>query len=237
MLEMALLIDGDNASPIHLKAILKICDRYGHSSLRRVYGDWSKSNLDGWKAYLLSAGLQPVQQFACTTGKNATDIAMVIDAMDLLATGRFDGFCLVSSDSDFTPLAIRLRQQGVAVLGFGENKTPASFQKACTIFNSLALSEKPAPLSVSPALKTQALTVKPTHVKQELEPLLRKAFNRAATADGWISLGTLGQKLREIKTDFRPNDYGSAELNKLLKQADYVELDGNAHNIRARLKA
>lgn len=236
MLNMALLIDGDNASPNYLKAILETTARYGRTSLRRVYGDWSRPNMEGWRAFLLTDGLQPVQQFACTAGKNATDIAMVIDAMDLLATGRFDGFCLISSDSDFTPLAIRLRQHGAQVLGFGEGKTPQSFQKACTVFTVLTPPVKPATTVKQQALKPQALTVKTAPMKTGLEPLLKQAFSRAAMVDGWVSLSALESNLREIDKTFRPGDYGAAELQKLLKQITYVELDGSAQNIRARLK-
>ena len=128
---LALLIDGDNASPKIVNGLLAEVAKYGVASVRRIYGDWTKPNLGGWKSCLLEHSIQPIQQFAYTTGKNATDTAMVIDAMDLLYSGRFDGFCIVSSDSDFTRLAQRLRESGQIVYGFGEHKTPKSFVAAC----------------------------------------------------------------------------------------------------------
>src|SRR5690349_13536380 len=131
---LALLIDGDNASPKIVAGLLAEVAKYGSAGVRRIYGDWTKPNLGGWKAVLLEHSIQPIQQFAYTTGKNATDGAMIIDAMDLLYTGRFDGFCIVSSDSDFARLAARIREQGVTVYGFGERKTPRPFVTACDKF-------------------------------------------------------------------------------------------------------
>ena len=131
---LAILIDGDNASPRIVAGLLAEVAKYGVAVVRRIYGDWTKPNLAGWKASLLEHSIQPIQQFAYTTGKNATDGAMIIDAMDLLFTGRFDGFCIVSSDLDFARLAARLREQGVTVYGFGERQTPRPFVTACDKF-------------------------------------------------------------------------------------------------------
>ena len=131
---LALLIDGDNASPKIVAGLLAEVAKYGAAGVRRIYGDWTKPNLGGWKDCLLEHSIQPIQQFAYTTGKNATDGAMIIDAMDLLYTARFDGFCIVSSDSDFARLAARIREQGVTVYGFGERKTPRPFVTACDKF-------------------------------------------------------------------------------------------------------
>ena len=131
---LALLIDGDNASPKIISGLLAEIANYGTASVKRIYGDWTKPNLNGWKECLLEHSIQPVQQFAYTTGKNATDGAMIIDAMDLLYTGRFSGFCIVSSDSDFARLASRIREQGITVYGFGERKTPRPFITACDKF-------------------------------------------------------------------------------------------------------
>ena len=131
---LALLIDGDNASPKIVAGLLAEVAKYGVAGVRRIYGDWTKPNLSGWKDCLLEHSIQPIQQFAYTTGKNATDGAMIIDAMDLLYTARFDGFCIVSSDSDFARLAARIREQGVTVYGFGERKTPRPFVTACDKF-------------------------------------------------------------------------------------------------------
>src|SRR5215469_2655800 len=131
---LALLIDGDNASPKIVAGLLAEVAKYGVASVRRIYGDWTKPNLTGWKSCLLEHSIQPIQQFSYTRGKNATDSAMIIDAMDLLYTGRFDGFCIVSSDSDFTRLAARIRESGLIVCGFGERKTPEPFVAACDKF-------------------------------------------------------------------------------------------------------
>lgn len=139
---LALLIDGDNASPKVDSGLLAEIANYGTASVKRIYGDWTKPNLNGWKECLLEHSIQPVQQFAYTTGKNATDGAMIIDAMDLLYTGRFSGFCIVSSDSDFARLAARIREQGVTVYGFGERKTPRRFITACDKFVYVASKHK-----------------------------------------------------------------------------------------------
>ena len=236
MIDMALLIDGDNASPSYLEQIFEMTRHYGRVSMRRIYGDWTKPSMEGWKACLLAHGLQPIQQFACTTGKNATDIAMVIDAMDLLNTQRYNGFCLVSSDSDFTPLAVRLRQQGAQVLGFGERKTPSSFQMACTAFTILNLPARSVLAPKPQALRSQAPNAVMKSSKTDLEPLLRQAFSQTSAPNGWVALGELGHKLREVEKTFRPGDYGATELNKLLKQITCVELNGDAQNMRVRLK-
>ncbi|WP_020184399.1 NYN domain-containing protein [Methylopila sp. 73B] len=153
---LALLIDGDNASPKIVEGLLAEIATYGTASVKRIYGDWTKPNLGGWKQCLLEHSIQPIQQFAYTTGKNATDGAMIIDGMDLLYTGRFDGFCLVSSDSDFARLASRLREQGVLVYGFGERKTPRPFITACDKFVFFDVLAQPGGLAVPAPAKTPA---------------------------------------------------------------------------------
>src|SRR5690349_650254 len=150
---LALLIDGDNASPKIVAGLLAEVAKYGVASVRRIYGDWTKPNLGGWKSCLLEHSIQPIQQFAYTTGKNATDGAMIIDAMDLLNTGRFDGFCIVSSDSDFARLAARIREQGVTVYGFGERKTPRPFVTACDKFVYLDVLQQNGESDAAPAAK------------------------------------------------------------------------------------
>src|SRR5712675_1721250 len=144
---LAVLIDADNAQPSRIEELLAEVAKYGTAHVKRAYGDWTGTNLRGWKDHLLAQSIQPIQQFAYTTGKNATDAALVIDAMDMLYSGRFDGFCLVSSDSDFTRLAARLREQGVDVYGFGEQKTPESFRQACRrfVYTENLLPEAPKP--------------------------------------------------------------------------------------------
>src|ERR1700722_18831466 len=154
---LALLIDGDNASPKIVIGLMAEIANYGVASVKRIYGDWTGPNLKGWKQSLLEHSIQPVQQFAYTTGKNATDGAMIIDAMDLLYTGRFDGFCIVSSDSDFARLAARLREQGVTVYGFGERQTPRPFVTACDKFIYFDVLQPPhATPPATPAAKAAA---------------------------------------------------------------------------------
>src|ERR1700720_3960326 len=153
---LALMIDGDNASPKIVVGLLAEIANYGVASVKRIYGDWTGPNLKGWKDCLLEHSIQPVQQFAYTTGKNATDGAMIIDAMDLLNTGRFDGFCIVSSDSDFARLAARIREQGITVYGFGERKTPRPFVTACDKFIYLDVLRPDAEPDAAPAAKTAA---------------------------------------------------------------------------------
>src|SRR5882757_2163190 len=150
---LAVLIDADNAKPSIIEGLLAEVAKYGTAHVKRAYGDWTGTSLRGWKEQLLDQSIQPIQQFAYTTGKNATDAAMVIDAMDLLYSGRFDGFCLVSSDSDFTRLASRIREQGVDVFGFGAQKTPESFRQACRrfIYTENLLPEAPAADRPTPA--------------------------------------------------------------------------------------
>src|SRR5215467_4650701 len=164
--KLAVLIDADNASPAAIEGLLAEVAKYGTAHVKRAYGDWTGTSLRGWKEQLLDQSIQPIQQFAYTTGKNATDAAMVIDAMDLLYSGRFDGFCLVSSDSDFTRLAARIRESGLTVYGFGERKTPKSFVVACDKFiyvENLSHAESaaaPVGLPARPAARTSATQLK-----------------------------------------------------------------------------
>src|SRR6201986_655518 len=160
--KLAVLIDADNASPAAIDGLLAEVAKYGTAHVKRAYGDWTGTSLRGWKEHLLDQSVQPIQQFAYTTGKNATDAAMVIDAMDLLYSGRFDGFCLVSSDSDFTRLASRIRESGLTVYGFGERKTPKPFVSACDKF--IYLENRTPPQAAAPAGATGAAVSPPTPV-------------------------------------------------------------------------
>ncbi len=178
---LALLIDGDNASPKIISGLLAEIADYGIASVKRIYGDWTKPNLNGWKECLLEHSIQPVQQFAYTTGKNATDGAMIIDAMDLLYTGRFSGFCIVSSDSDFARLAARIREQGVTVYGFGERKTPRPFITACDKFvyvDVLGASTEDQVLVKSPTnvavQRPQKVRLRPREKRLRLEQLVER---------------------------------------------------------------
>lgn len=207
---LALLIDADNSNPARLADLLAEIAKYGNASVRRAYGNWTSGHLGGWKAGLLSHSIQPIQQFNYTTGKNATDSAMIIDAMDLLYAGHLDGYCIVSSDSDFTRLAARIREQGLTVYGFGERKTPQAFVAACDKFiytENLGseASAKPKPASTS-KLKRDA----------KLDALLAEAIDAASDDEGWAHLGAVGSNLQRLASDFDTRSYGFAKLKDLI---------------------
>lgn len=243
--QLAVLIDADNASADIVEGLFEEIAKYGIASVKRIYGDWTGPQLGGWKKTLLDYSIQPIQQFAYTSGKNATDSALIIDAMDLLYTRRFDGFCLVSSDSDFTRLAARLREEGQEVIGFGQQKTPKPFVKACDkfIYTELLRSEPapaetpPAPQVVvaAPANSTPAKPASPapaTPVKQKA-PLdfIAKVIEDNSDEDGWVHLGALGQNLSKLRPDFDSRLYGYAKLSGLIKaHAQRFELDERGGN-------
>jgi uncharacterized LabA/DUF88 family protein len=225
---LAILIDGDNASPKIISGLLAEVANYGVASVKRVYGDWTGTNLKGWKECLLEHSLQPMQQFAYTTGKNATDGAMIIDAMDLLYTGRFSGFCIVSSDSDFARLAARLREQGATVYGFGERKTPRPFITACDKFvyfdvlGGEAAEAEPATAVQTPAIKAPAAApAKPVRKPPQLDKtalaMLTTAVKASADEDGRANLGQVGSHLAKQSPDFDARNYGFARLSDLAK--------------------
>ena len=229
----AILIDADNTSPRIAAGLFEEVAKFGEASVRRIYGDFSGQRLKSWAEILPKYAIDPYQQFAYTTGKNASDIALVIDAMDLLHSGRLDGFCLVSSDSDFTRLASRLREQGADVYGFGEQKTPESFRQACRRFiyteNLLpeaqvaAPEEEPSPKALQPP--SAAI------------PILNKAIEQMETEDGWVGLGVVGQRLANIASDFDPRTYGYRKLSDLVRKTgafDLEQQEGRSMRIKAR---
>lgn len=231
---LAVLIDADNSQPSIIEGLLDEIAQYGVASVKRIYGDWTDTQLRGWKKHLLEHGIQPIQQFAYTTGKNATDSAMIIDAMDLLYTGKFDGFCIVSSDSDFTRLASRLRESGVSVYGFGERKTPKPFVSACDKFIYTENLRKGA--------VTEVPSVEVTKDKALLA-LLRDAVDDAADDSGWANLGTVGQLIANKHPDFDPRSYGFKKLGELIRATeafDFRDEDPLANSrgiyVRARRK-
>ncbi|MDD5093592.1 MAG: NYN domain-containing protein [Dehalococcoidia bacterium] len=209
---LAVLIDADNANPAIVEGLLAEIAKLGFASVKRIYGDWTTPNLSQWKTALLEHSIQPIQQFAYTTGKNATDSAMIIDAMDLLYAGNFDGFCLVSSDSDFTRLASRIRESGKIVYGFGEQKTPRPFVTACDRFIYT---------EVFAASSTTEQSVK-RKSRQELRQdtkllnLLRSAIEAASDENGWSNLGPVGYNIIKQAPDFDPRNYGYTKLSDLL---------------------
>jgi uncharacterized LabA/DUF88 family protein len=231
-MHLAVLIDADNAPAAIVEGLFEEIAKYGTASVKRIYGDWTKPNLSGWKKVLLDYSIQPIQQFAYTSGKNATDSSLIIDAMDLLYTRRFDGFCLVSSDSDFTRLAARLREQGLEVIGFGEQKTPQPFVKACDKFIYTELlrddAESPEAESSTSNLDPSASTNKcetlaspptePTVAAQKIPmKLITKALDDISDEDGWASMAALGENLRKLKSDFDSRLYGYKKLSELIK--------------------
>lgn len=240
--KFAVLIDADNAQASVIEALLAEVARFGIASVKRIYGDWTSSHSSQWKDALLKYSISPEQQFAYTKGKNATDIALVIDAMDLMHTNRFDGFCLVSSDSDFTPLAQRLREEGLRVIGFGEQKTPEAFVKACDQFVytevlrpdvTEAAGQAPATAKAPAGKKSAAGPGKAAKSAARTAPkaasdatdrmkaaidLITQAVEQAADESGWAFLGLVGNYLTKIRPDFDARLYGQKKLSDLIKQ-------------------
>ncbi|HET6545365.1 MAG TPA: NYN domain-containing protein [Rhodanobacteraceae bacterium] len=219
--KLAVLIDADNAQPAIAEGLLAEVAKYGTAHVKRAYGDWTDTRLKGWKEQLLTQSIQPMQQFGYTSGKNATDSAMIIDAMDLLYSGRFDGFCIVSSDSDFTRLAARIRESGLIVYGFGEKKTPAPFVAACDKFiYSEILGAKPdeeQPLKPRPAAA----------LKQDagLVNLLRNAIEAASDEDGWAHLGSIGSIVTKQRPNFDPRSHGYGKLSELISATTLFDVE------------
>ncbi|WNM25345.1 NYN domain-containing protein [Demequina capsici] len=207
---LAVLIDADNASAKHIERLLAEIAKYGTASVRRAYGDWTSTQLASWKSELLENSVQPIQQFSYTTGKNATDSALIIDAMDLLHAGRVDGFCLVSSDSDFTRLAARIREEGLTVYGFGQRKTPKPFVAACNTFIYVENLEPPK----APPAETAKTSLRED---RRLSSLLEEAVDAAAGDDGWAQLGAVGSNLSRLASDFDSRTWGYGKLTDLMK--------------------
>lgn len=224
---IALLIDGDNAAPKRLAAILEEVSKQGTITIRRIYGDWTTTGMTGWKDLLNSNAIQPVQQFAYTKGKNSTDSALIIDAMDILHGELVDAFCIVSSDSDYTRLATRLRESGHFVMGVGEKKTPDAFVKACERFiyvENLDVQEAGAGAGTGASGKDRSRRTSTTGKAQqvqlsqngELMRKLRKAFNIARGEEEEASLSLVGQALRRLDPGFDPRSFGHASLSSLV---------------------
>lgn len=230
---LAVLIDADNASARIADGLFEEIAKIGEASVRRIYGDFSNPRSKGWADVLSKHAIIPQQQFAYTTGKNASDITLVIDAMDLLHSGRFDGFCLVSSDSDFTRLASRLREEGADVYGFGTQKTPESFRQACRrfIYTENLLPEAEAS-SVAEGRAAQGRQPPSAAV-----PILTKTLSQMETEDGWVSLGGVGRRLANVAPDFDPRTYGCGKLSDLVRQTGAFEIDQpEGRSMRIRVK-
>ena len=222
----ALLIDGDNAQPKLIEDILTETGKYGVISVRRIYGDWTTSNMNGWKDTLHKHAIQPIQQFRYTVGKNATDSAMIIDAMDLLYSGTVDSFCLVSSDSDYTRLAMRIRETGMFVMGIGKKTTPRAFVNGCEVFlfteNFKTYKKKNGTRNGyrnNSKRREQTENTIDTDTDTDTDPvsILEKACDMAAGEDGWAVLSDLGNALRKLDPSFDPRSYGHTQLLHLIQ--------------------
>ena len=219
-LKLAVLIDAENVPSHHVKAMLEEITKYGVPTTKRIYGDWTKPQITGWKGVLLENAITPIQQYSYTSGKNSSDSAMIIDAMDLLYSGKVDGFCIVSSDSDFTRLAIRLRESGMRVIGIGEKKTPNPFITACDKFIFLEILS--AQYDTAPAEETKSGTFRPVRkslqsVDRETINLISSTINDLADEDGWAFLGDVGGLINKKKPEFDPRNYGFTKLTPMLK--------------------
>lgn len=222
---IALLIDGDNAQATLIGKILAEAGRHGSITIRHIYGDWTTSNMSGWKETLNNFAIQPIQQFRYTIGKNATDSAMIIDTMDILHSNLVQGFCIVSSDSDYTRLATRIRESGFFVMGVGEKKTPKAFVNACNVF---IYTENLVPEKhTKKEIEVLDETVREDEKVKETGPILilKEAFEMAVREDGWASLATVGAYLHQLDPGFDPRSYGYKQLSQLIKaHSDIFEL-------------
>ncbi|MDE2306661.1 MAG: NYN domain-containing protein [Xanthomonadaceae bacterium] len=237
--KLAVLIDADNARPAIVEGLLAEIAKYGTAHVKRIYGDWTKPDLNGWKEVLLRHSIQPIQQFRYTVGKNATDSAMIIDAMDLLYTERFDGFCIVSSDSDFTRLASRIRESGRIVYGFGERKTPEPFRTACDKFIYTEVLAGLGETEAAAAPKQRS--ARELRADAHLLNLLRNAIEAASDDTGWAGLGAVGSIINKQSPDFDPRNYGYAKLSGLVNGIGLFETEerhiGNGKHLYVRPRA
>ena len=217
-LNLAVLIDADNIPYSNIKGMLDEIAKLGTPTIKRIYGDWTKPTVSGWKPALLQHAIMPVQQYSYTTGKNATDSAMIIDAMDILHSEKVDGFCLVSSDSDFTRLATRLRESGMLVIGIGEKKTPNPFIVACDKFIYIEIiGSKEQPKKNTKTTPTPAKKSEVDAIDHDFIQLLQSSIEDLADDDGWASLATVGALINKKKPDFDPRNYGFQKLTPLIK--------------------
>jgi uncharacterized LabA/DUF88 family protein len=235
-LRLAVLIDADNVPYSNIKGMLEEIAKYGNPTFKRIYADWTKPTVSGWKSVLLEYAITPIHQYSYTTGKNATDSAMIIDAMDILYSGRVDGFCIISSDSDFTRLATRLREAGMKVFGLGEKKTPTAFISACDKFIYIEILNKDKAAEEEPIPVKNKPRTTPAHPaeegKQPISPITRNlvklisdSINDLADESGWTFLGDLGNLLLKKQPNFDPRNYGFNKLVLLLKSMKQFEVE------------
>lgn len=223
-LKLAVLIDADNIPYSNVKNMMEEIAKYGTPTFKRIYGDWTKPTTSGWKSVLLQNAITPVQQYSYTTGKNATDSAMIIDAMDILYTGRVDGFCIVSSDSDFTRLATRLREAGMKVIGIGEKKTPDPFITACDKFIYIEiLGSEDNSTRDTKTRKTRKESLQ--KLDKRVINFIKSTINDVADESGWAFLGEVGTLILKKQPNFDPRNYGFKKLVQLMKSIEDVEVD------------
>ena len=227
---LAVLIDADNANPAIIEGLLAEVAKFGVATVKRIYGDWTTPNLNSWKSVLLEHSVQPIQQFRYTTGKNATDSAMIIDAMDLLYGAPLTGFCIVSSDSDFTRLAARIRESGKRVYGFGERKTPRPFVAACDRFVYTEV------FTQAQAQEQGRTGAKELRGDRELMKALRAALDDASDESGWAQLGTVGSAMNKLAPDFDSRNYGYGKLSDLVKAIGLFDVERREQRVLIREK-
>ncbi|MFT4849172.1 MAG: uncharacterized LabA/DUF88 family protein [Sediminicola sp.] len=227
--KLAVLIDADNVPYAQVKEMLNEIAKYGNPTIKRIYADWTKPTVSGWKNILLENAITPIQQYSYTTGKNSSDSALIIDAMDLLYSKKVDGFCIVSSDSDFTRLATRLREAAMFVIGIGEKKTPQPFITACDKFIYIEILKKAQEADSNERPKKQHNSkTEPSSVSKidkNLIKLMKESIDEISDDNGWVFLGTLGSYMIKKKTDFDPRNYGFPKLYPLIKQIGVFEIE------------
>jgi uncharacterized LabA/DUF88 family protein len=228
-LKLAVLIDADNVPYSNVKGMMEEIAKFGTPTTKRIYADWTKPNAGGWKSVLLEHAITPIQQYSYTVGKNSSDSAMIIDAMDLLYSDKVDGFCIVSSDSDFTRLAIRLRESGMKVIGIGEQKTPNSFIVACDRFIYIEVLDGAIKKKLPKRTATDAKKAAPKSLnKVDLQTieLIESTIEDIADDSGWAFLGDVGNLIVKKKPEFDPRNYGFSKLTPMLKSlTDILEID------------
>lgn len=210
--KLAVLIDADNIKSSICNMLLSEISKHGVANIKRAYGDWTKPNLKGWKGYLHKNAIQPIQQFNYTTGKNSTDSSLIIDAMDLLYSNNLDGFCIVSSDSDFTRLANRIRENGLIVYGFGEEKTPEAFISACNLFIKIE--------NLTTTIETKNISD-----NNDLKKIIMDALTATSADDGWSLLSAIGSYIIKVNSSFDPRTYGYPKLGELFKSLSYLNVE------------
>ncbi len=230
-IRLAVLIDADNVPYSNVKGVMEEIAKYGTPTFKRIYGDWTKPTVSGWKSVLLENAITPIQQYSYTQGKNSSDSALIIDAMDILYSGRVDGFCIISSDSDFTRLALRLREAGMKVFGIGQKKTPNPFIVACDKFIYMEIipqfeeaePEETTPSKTKPSKQSNKPSVE--KLNKETLKLITTTINDLADENGWAFLGDVGNLLLKKQPNFDPRNYGFQKLTPLIKSLPHFEID------------